>query len=102
MIVTKLQGGLGNQLFQWAASKRLSVRYNTDCYFDLSYFNTPSTGLVSKWNLEIDKLNIDFKTFQIEKVNLNSITDNFHYQEIDNNSFLDGYWQSEKYFIEIE
>ena len=102
MIVTKLQGGLGNQLFQWAVSKRLSEKYNTEYYFDLSYFNTSSTGLVSKWNLEIEKLNLDFKTFQIEKMNLKSITDNFHYQEIDNNSFLDGYWQSEKYFIEIE
>jgi hypothetical protein len=102
LIVTKLQGGLGNQLFQWAASKSLSVRYNTDCYFDLSYFNTPSTGLVSKWNLEIDKLNIDFKSYQFGKINLNLIIDDFCYREIDNNSFLDGYWQSEKYFIDIE
>lgn len=103
MIVTKLQGGLGNQLFQWAVSKRLSVKYNTDYYFDLSYFNTlSSSGLVSKWNLEVEKLNLSFKTFQIKKINLKSIIDNFHYQEINNNSFLDGYWQSEKYFIEIE
>lgn len=102
MIVTKLQGGLGNQLFQWAVSKSLSVKYNTEYYFDLSYFNTPSTGLVSKWNLEIDKLNIDFKSYQFEKVNLNLVIDDFNYREIDNNSFLDGYWQSEKYFIEIE
>ena len=100
MIVTKLQGGLGNQLFQWAVSRRLSEKYNTDYYFDTSYFDTTSTSLVSKWDLEIDKLNISVKQAPLN--NLNVINDNFHYQEIKNNKFLDGYWQSEKYFIESE
>lgn len=102
MIVTKLQGGLGNQLFQWAITRSLSEKYKTDYYFDLSYFNKSSTGLVSKWNIELDNLNIDFKTSQLGSFNLNHIIDNFHFRQIDNNSFLDGYWQSEKYFIEIE
>lgn len=100
MIVTKLQGGLGNQLFQWSVSRRLSEKYNTDYYFDTSYFDTEHTSLVSKWKLEIDKLNISLK--QHTSNSLNVINDNFCYQEIKNNTFLDGYWQSEKYFIESE
>ena len=74
--------------------------YNTDYYFDTSYFDTTSTSLVSKWDLEIDKLKISVKQAPLN--NLNVINDNFHYQEIKNNKFLDGYWQSEKYFIESE
>ena len=29
MIISKLQGGLGNQLFQWAYGKFMSIEYNT-------------------------------------------------------------------------
>ncbi len=96
MIITKLQGGLGNQLFQWAVTKYLSIKYNTNYGFELSYFNE------MKWNLELNK----FKNLKIEEHNptssLNIITDNFNFKIIQDNSFLNGYWQSEKYFYEIE
>lgn len=99
MIITKLQGGLGNQLFQWAVSKSLSIDYNTDYYFDLSYFyNQPIGGLVTQWKLDLYK----FKKIQIKELNnslnLSHIGDNFNYKKILNNSYLNGYWQSEKYF----
>jgi len=101
MIVTKLQGGLGNQLFQWAISKSLSLKYNTDYYFETSYFINNNQGMVSKFELELTKINIDI--FNYHSINkLTTITDNFKFNEIPDNVFLDGYWQSEKYFIESE
>lgn len=96
MIVTKLQGGLGNQLFQWAISENLSINHNTEVYYDLSYFKNSSS-----WNLELNKFDININEFK-GPVNLKIINDNFHYKNIENNSYLNGYWQSEKYFIEIE
>ena len=96
MIVTKLQGGLGNQLFQWAVTKSLSVKYDSEYRFELSYFKSPG------WNIELDK----FKKIVLDeydnKIPLNLISDNFYFKEIPNNSFLNGYWQSEKYFISVE
>jgi hypothetical protein len=101
MIITKLQGGLGNQLFQWAVSKRLSLKYNTDYYFETSYFTNTTQGMVSKFELELTKINIDIVNYNsINK--LPRITDNFEFREISDNVFLDGYWQSEKYFIDSE
>jgi hypothetical protein len=96
MIVTKLQGGLGNQLFQWAVTRYLSVKYNTDYNFELSYFR------LMDWELELNK----FKKIKIEEYNkpisLQMVTDNFNFKIIEDNSFLNGYWQSEKYFTEID
>ena len=96
MIVTKLQGGLGNQLFQWAVTKSLSIKYDSEYSFELSYFKS------SGWDIELDK----FKKIVLDeydnKISLNLISDNFYFKEIPNNSFLNGYWQSEKYFIGVE
>ena len=38
MIVSKLKGGLANQMFQWAYAKRLSLKYNKDLYIDTSFY----------------------------------------------------------------
>ena len=100
MIVTKLQGGLGNQLFQWAVTKCLSIKYNTEYYFDNCYFSLRKNDDVSKHPLDLEKIisiniNNDFR--------LPIVYDNFTYNEnILNNSFLDGYRQSEKYFLDNE
>ena len=102
MILTKLQGGLGNQLFQWAISENLSIKYNTDVYYDLSYFKTNmSNSHVSKWDLEIEKLNINVNEFS-GMAELKMISDDFRYKVIEDNSYLNGYWQSEKYFVDNE
>lgn len=38
MVVVQLTGGLGNQLFQYAAAKALSLHHNTDLLLDVSSF----------------------------------------------------------------
>jgi hypothetical protein len=101
MIITKLQGGLGNQLFQWAAAENLSIKHQCDIFFDKSYFESSSNGLVTRWNYELDKFD-NLNIHEPKEFNLNRIYDNFTFKEIPNHSYLDGYWQSEKYFIENE
>jgi hypothetical protein len=99
MIITKLQGGLGNQLFQWAVTENLSIKYNCDIFFDKSYFRLAPNGIVTKWDYELDKFN-SLNIKESNEFNLNKIYDNFIFQNLTNNSYLDGCWQSEKYFIE--
>ena len=38
MIIVRIMGGLGNQMFQYAAGKRLSMSHNTELKLDLRYF----------------------------------------------------------------
>ena len=89
MILTKLQGGLGNQLFQWAVSKNLSLIHETDYSFETSYFR------LNAWGYELDKFKNIEKKFGNYQPPLTVITDDFHYKKIPNDSFLNGYWQSE-------
>lgn len=93
MIVSKLQGGLGNQLFQWATTYSLSLDYNTAYMFDLSYFLYRRRPFMLH-NFPNISIPIVDKNYEVSRV-----TDDFNYKRIPDNSFLDGYWQSEKYFI---
>ena len=38
MIILKIQGGLGNQMFQYAAGRNLSIRLNTESVFSNGTF----------------------------------------------------------------
>ena len=101
MIITKLMGGLGNQLFQWAYGKHLSTKYNTPLYLDLQFYE--SQGDTAKRKFSLDKFpNLAYAEKTKEKVKTEKLLDNFEFSELkyakDSNYFLDGYWQSEKYF----
>lgn len=39
MIIVRLMGGLGNQLFQYACARRLALTHNTDVGLDLGHFS---------------------------------------------------------------
>src|SRR3989344_317166 len=121
MIIIKLNGGLGNQMFQYSLGRKLSLKNNDALKLDLSDFtkdNPRSYGLghfniienfasdedINKikksgvWKL-IDKLKpyykrsvIKYKGYDFDP-NILKLSGNF---------YLDGYWQSEKYFQDIE
>jgi hypothetical protein len=111
MIISKLQGGLGNQLFQWAFAKSLSLRYNTPLFLDISFYKIP---LNPKREFSLDRFpNISYKltpndpnlsnwSNEKNKNKIQKLTDTFVFNDIsyDESShyYLDGYWQSEKYF----
>ncbi|HEX9650252.1 MAG TPA: alpha-1,2-fucosyltransferase [Cyclobacteriaceae bacterium] len=122
MIIQRLRGGLGNQLFQYAAGKALAeihdTSYKLDLYyykkhpyrtFDLENFNIPIEIATRKevhsftgQNPVARFLNKYENYFHCPKV---FVQPHYHYYnhflKLPNNLYLSGYWQSEKYFIRI-
>lgn len=102
MIISKIQGGLGNQMFQYAYGKHLSYKYNTEIRFDIRFYEM---NLTPKREFLLDKFP---NTFPNTNINVSligplyPIVDDFNYKELPKpvgcNYYLDGYWQSEKYF----
>lgn len=118
MIVVKLKGGLGNQLFQYAAAKQLSVKHETPLKLDLSFLEADASGY-TKRDFELDKfkINIEMATFEeieaLRKKNLKNFLQRTQQRErkfglfktnlkIKNDCYLNGYWQSENYFEDIK
>lgn len=128
MIIVKLQGGLGNQLFQYALARSVSNRLQTDFRLDPAPFNTYYK--LHKYSLQFfnlqEKLARESDMFgfvwlrkhesvfnwfvkYILRGNINRLK--FYCMEKDlhfeptvferDNTYFDGYWQSEKYFNEI-
>jgi hypothetical protein len=56
MIVVKVKGGLGNQLFQYAAALQLSQIYNNKVLLDLSFFNDEKF----KVHFKLDRFSIQY------------------------------------------
>ena len=130
MISTTICGGLGNQLFMYATARALSLKKKTDLFLNINtgFIN----DIEYKRIYELDNFNIKFKknrllTFDyplgtfIQKVSkrlgvnllcpwykyYNDPTQNKDFDPIlynlkTDNLYIDGYWQSEKYFAEFE
>jgi hypothetical protein len=109
MIVVKLQGGLCNQVFQWAYGYALSKKLGKELFLDCSFYNQNCSNCTPR-NFELHNFpNLDLQIFENEAIPLFfekpvfKITDNHLYQDIDietlsGNLLLDGYFQSEEYF----
>lgn len=117
MIITKLLGGLGNQMFQYAAGRSLAVKHNAEFKLDISEFETYKVQDYAINNLNIIE-NIsttkEIKEFKHKKfLNLIQIKNKKYIKEkgftfdsdilyLSDNVYLEGYWQSAKYFQSIE
>jgi hypothetical protein len=130
MIISQLNSGLGNQMFQYAAAKSLSIKKKTSLCLDISWYQNPaSMQTVRNYELSVFKLkekmlykDAAYMYYNegnafINKI-INKIERNIPYYkkkhfeeqmfEFDINFFkarkdaiLTGYWQSEKYFNNI-
>ena len=120
MIIVKIKGGLGNQMFQHALGKRLSLDWGQELKYDLSWFKNIKNGETTRV-LGISDFNIDIReATQIEikkntpniffiflnkiKTRLNkNIFFKFNPRLIKKKkgTFLDGYFQSHEYFDSI-
>lgn len=124
MIVVKLQGGLGNQMFQYAIGRQMSMINSTELKLDLSFLldRTPREHFTFRdfelgdfdikadyaTNSDVDNfinndLTSKLKRLFGQKKLVNEGSFSFHPKvlSLGNNVYLDGYWQCEKYFDSI-
>lgn len=122
MIISNISGGLGNQLFQYAAGRSLALHHNTELRLDISSFQNAGLRNFELTNFSIQAaiatpdqikgftsrsftaktrdrlLPVQFKKLYKEPF--------FHYDKnffrTSSSVYLKGYWQSEKYFSGIK
>jgi hypothetical protein len=116
MFFVKINGGLGNQMFQYAFGKALKSKFNQKVIFDLSEYYT--FGFLKKnsyRDFELDIFNIDFKLdkffliflkllIKLKIIKIFSEKKLFTFEKINSINhftYFDGYWQNEKYFKDI-
>lgn len=107
MFIVRLNGGLGNQLFQYAFARSNSIDTGIEYSLDLSYLNKSSPAR----NYELDffnmhSVNVKSKFYYCKKRILSResiITEKVHSHQsslmnIRPGQYITGYFQSEKYF----
>lgn len=99
MITSKLMGGLGNQMFQISAAHALAISNNDESCFDFDSCYTPLQGNPSNHYADTIFKKINKKCDGSFNQQYNEPT--FSYSQIpySENLILNGYFQSEKYFI---
>ena len=74
MIVVRLSGGLGNQLFQYAIGRRLAILNSTDLIIEDSFYVNPPNGVTPR-PYELDHYPIKArKVTPTERVELKTYT----------------------------
>ncbi len=129
MIIVKLVGGLGNQMFQYSLGRRLSLARNVPLKLDLSWYVKDSSR-----SFALDAFDIKTEIASIAEVEkfvppaLSGLKKEMFYflqnhlpyryrrviteplfsynpvivNKTPKNAYLLGYWQSEKYFMDID
>lgn len=125
MIISKISHGLGNQLFQYAIARSLSIERNTALYLDSRYYNHTYASDTFR-SFKLKHFNINYKLLDNSPalIYLSKSTKLFPGRSLtpffklirdkehgfDRNVsteksliiYLSGFWQTEKYFSEIK
>lgn len=125
MIISKISHGLGNQLFQYAIARKMALDRKASLYLDLRYFeHTYATDTHRSFRL--NHFNVKYHRFEQSPVlvYLSKLTklfpersfspffklvregnDGFNREALQQEAwflYLSGFWQSEKYFKDIQ
>ena len=126
MIIIKLQGGLGNQLFQWAFGLSKQLKTNCDLKFDANSFASDklrnleithlvdSIAIASKKEIKTTRFENGLLRLLVRK--LTTLINPYYKRKViceqsylfdealdsytHNSNYFEGYWQNEKYFID--
>ena len=130
IMIVKLKGGLGNQMFQYAMARAVAYRSNLPLKLDMEYFENGGLhqyrlghfNIIEDFATEDDikqfkpsrKQTIAFAIYKIKEkfspwydwrkktvIKERSFLFNPDILKIRGSVYLDGYWQSEKYFADI-
>lgn len=128
MIIVRLKGGIGNQMFQYSAGRRVAHVQKSRLKLDISWFQYDTSRDYALQNLNIKAAIADKDEISLYKPEKTGILSRiisrmlrrqtssmdqysffkekfFHFDPevltLRDNFYLDGYWQSEKYFIDI-
>lgn len=130
MITVRIKGGLGNQLFQYAAAYSLAKRLNQELKMDSSFFQNQTlrgfklellkvvyTEIVDSQSFEVELYKKKYLNKAFRKINIRILPCSGKTQYLletrsdivpeffkikGQNIYLDGYYQSEKYFNEYK
>jgi hypothetical protein len=116
-------GGLGNQLFQYAAGRRLAVKHGTELVLDLGWLRYESRTVATPREFELEKFNIaaervEFRPRDVARwergpgrlrrragLSVLRQADGLRVDprvlQAGDDVLLIGYWQSEQYFVDI-
>jgi hypothetical protein len=122
MICSRIEGGLGNQLFQYAAARSLANRLNTELVLDISPLQSRARNVTKRvYELGIFRINARIADKdEIKYINAlckiprisrlltrwnivceNELEFNKKFNEASGDIYLKGYWQSYRYFSNI-
>lgn len=129
MIISNIIGGLGNQMFQYASALALTKQLSTELKIDIRDFdnyklhqgfelnNVFNCNIEFATNAELDRV-LGLSKYKLIKRILRRqimcwarnkkhvVEPSFHFwpgfHQLTSDIYLDGYWQSEKYFSESE
>jgi hypothetical protein len=126
MIITKLQGGLGNQMFQYALARKIALKHKTSVFLNNTYFNkkdarnfgldvfvlekhiaSPNHLFLFGMDGAKSKINNYYKLLRklISPIVIKEKQFNFDSEVLvkaKKYTSLMGYWQTEEYFIDIK
>ncbi|MEI8143298.1 MAG: alpha-1,2-fucosyltransferase [Candidatus Berkelbacteria bacterium] len=120
MIIVKIIGGLGNQMFQYALGRNLANYLGAELVLDISAYDRYATRKYCLNDYNIQEKILDRSVLKKYNSKLFRLFDLFHFSvysrniildkslkfdpkilKITDNKYLAGYWQSEKYFENI-
>jgi hypothetical protein len=110
MIISRLTDGLGNQMFQYAAGRRLAYHHRTELKLDLTWYtNPPPTSTPRRYELNLFRIHATAAHADLVQSWMSPLVATPYCElfgsdllNAPDNTYLVGYWQCERYFKDIQ